>query len=105
MTNKIISTIALCQKSGNLVSGEQNCEKSIRSKEANLIIVANDASDNTKKKFTNSSKYYHIPLYLFLTKEKLGMITGKAVRSVLVVKNKDFSNTLVELFENIVKNN
>lgn len=102
MTDKIISTIALCQKSGNLVSGEQNCEKAIRSKEAKLIIVANDASDNTKKKFTNSSKYYQIPLYLFLTKEELGMITGKAVRSVLVVKNEDFSNALMKLFENVV---
>ncbi len=99
MTNKMISTISLCQKSGNLVSGEESCEKAIRSQKAKLIIVSSDASDNTKKKFTNSSKYYNIPIYFFMTKEELGRIIGKRIRAVLVVTDENFSKLIINLFE------
>lgn len=90
--------ISLCQKSGNLLSGEANCENAIKSKKAKMIIVATDASANTKKKFTNSSNYYKMPIYYFLTKEELGTITGKKERAVLTVMDDNFSEQIINLF-------
>jgi ribosomal protein L7Ae-like RNA K-turn-binding protein len=103
MINKLVSMISLCQKSGNLLSGEANCENAIKSKKAKVIIVAADASDNTKKKFSNSAVYYKIPIYYFLTREELGTITGKKVRAVLTVMDDNFSAQIINLFE-IVNN-
>jgi len=57
--------LSLCQKSGKLVSGEESCEKAIRANLARVIIVAENASENTKKKFKNSSQYYKVPIYFF----------------------------------------
>lgn len=105
MIDKLISMISMCQKSGKLLSGEENCENSIRSKKAKIIIVANDASDNTKKKFRNSSEYYHIPLYLFMTKEELGKITGKKIRAVLTVNDESFSKQIIKLFDMVNSEN
>lgn len=105
MLSKLISMISMCQKSGKLLSGEETCENTIRAKKAKLIIVANDASDNTKKKFRNSSEYYHIPLYFFLTKEELGHITGKRIRAVLTVSDENFSTQIINLFNIIESEN
>ena len=51
--NKILSLIGLATKAGRTVSGEFSTEKEVKSGRAALVIVADDASDNTKKKFKN----------------------------------------------------
>ena len=51
--NKGLSLLGLAFRSGNLVSGEFAAREAVRKKTAALIIVANDASDNTKKMFEN----------------------------------------------------
>ena len=47
--NKGLSLLGLAFRSGNLVSGEFAAREAVRKKTAALIIVANDASDNTKR--------------------------------------------------------
>lgn len=60
MFHKSLSLLSICQRAGKLVSGEVAVENAIRSHEVCLIIVSEDASENTKKKFKNSSEYYKI---------------------------------------------
>lgn len=98
MNNKLNFLISLCKKSGNLLSGEHICEKAIRSKKAKLIIIADDASINTKNKFKNSSQFYKIPIYFYLSKEELGRIIGKDTRTVLVITDESFSCQIINLF-------
>ena len=45
--------IGLAQKAGKIVSGEFATEKAVKTGKAALVIVAGDASENTKKMFTN----------------------------------------------------
>ena len=49
--NKALSMIGLATKAGKVASGEFCTEKEVKSGRACLVIVADDASDNTKKKF------------------------------------------------------
>ena len=46
--SKSLGTLGLAMKSGNVVSGEFLTEQAIRAGTARLVIVAEDASDNTK---------------------------------------------------------
>ena len=48
-----------------------------------LVIVAEDASQNTKKKFTNMCEWYKVPIYFCATKEELGHAMGKEMRASL----------------------
>lgn len=48
--NKILSTLGLCMRSGNLSSGDFAVSEAVR-KNACLVIVAMDASENTKRNF------------------------------------------------------
>ena len=71
--NKILSLIGLATKAGRTVSGEFSTEKEVKSGRAALVIVADDASDNTKKKFKNMCDFYHVPIYFYKDKDTLGM--------------------------------
>lgn len=91
MNNKIRSTLGLCKQARLLVEGESMCEKALQSNNAKLIIVAENASENTKKKFTNKSNYYRVPIIFFSTKEELGRSLGAEIRATVVIMDENFS--------------
>lgn len=77
--NKGLSLLGLAFRSGNLVSGEFAAREAVRKKTAALIIVANDASDNTKKMFENQCKLIKVPFYCWgLKMKELGHAIGKS---------------------------
>lgn len=67
--NKVFSMIGLATRARKVVSGEFSTEKSVKSGRSHMVIVSEEASDNTKKMFTNMCTHYKVPIYLFGTKE------------------------------------
>lgn len=61
-----------------------------------LVIVAGDASNNTKKLFYDKCNSYSIPIRIIGTKEELGHCIGKSSRAVIAVKDRKFATTLLE---------
>ena len=66
---KVLNLIGLATKAGKSVSGEFSTEKSVKSGRAQLVIVSEEASENTKKMFTNMCTYYKVPICYFGKKE------------------------------------
>ena len=91
--NKILSLIGLAMKSGNVVSGEFMTEKAVKSGQAFLVIISSEASDNTRKKFSNMCEFYQVPYYVFGTKEELGHYMGKEMRASLAITDAGFSKS------------
>lgn len=96
---KILSLLGLATRSRNVVSGEFSTEKSVKDGTAKLVIVATDASDNTKKEFTDMCKYYHVTCVLFGTKEELGHCMGKEIRASLSITDEGFANSITKLLQ------
>lgn len=71
--NKALSMIGLATKAGKVASGEFCTEKEVKSGRAYLVIVADDASDNTKKKFQNMCDFYQVPIIFTKIKIHWGM--------------------------------
>lgn len=97
MNKKLLSMLSLCQRAGKLMSGELSAEKALKSGEAFLVIVASDASDNTKDKFNKKAFYYNVPVAVCSDKAELGHSIGKDYRSVLVICDVNFANKIKEL--------
>ena len=74
---RLLSLVGLATRARKVVSGEFSTEKSVKSGKSHLVIVSEEASDNTKKKFTNMCTYYKVPIYLFGTKDELGHAMGQ----------------------------
>lgn len=98
MTSKIYSFIGLAMKAGKLISGEESCEKTIRGGKAFLVIVTEDASNNTAKKFEDACKFRNVPFFRFGEKEVLGRSLGRTVRSVIAVTDNGIAQKLSGLF-------
>ncbi|SHJ24365.1 Ribosomal protein L7Ae [Hespellia stercorisuis DSM 15480] len=89
--SKALSMISLATKAGKTVSGEFATEKEVKTGRAVLVIVADDASDNTKKKFNNMCDFYKVPIYFYSDKDTLGHAMGKEFRATLAVLDEGFA--------------
>ena len=78
--NKVLSYLGLATRAGRVVSGEFCVEKSVRQRRARLVLVSEDASENSRKNFRNLCTYYKVPLYFFGSREELGAARGKEAR-------------------------
>ncbi len=86
--------LGIAAKSGNVVSGEFSTEKAIKTGHAYLVIVAEEASANTNKMFTNMTSFYEVPMYVFGTKEELGRCIGKEFRASLAITDENLANAV-----------
>ena len=68
MNDRVLSLLGLAAKGRNLRSGEFSTEKAVKEGSAAMVIIGNDASDNTKKKFTNMCAFYNTPIYFYSDK-------------------------------------
>ena len=89
--DKVLSMIGLATKAGKTASGEFCTEREVKTGRAALVIVAGDASDNTKKKFQNMCDFYKVPIYFFEDKDTLGHAMGKEFRASLAVTDAGFA--------------
>ena len=83
--------ISMATKAGKTASGEFLTEREVKSGKAALVIVAGDASDNTKKKFKNMCEYYHVPICFYRDKDTLGHAMGKQFRASLAILDEGFA--------------
>ena len=74
-------------------------EKSVKDGSAMLVIVAEDASDNTKKEFRDMCSFYKVPYYEFSNKIELGHSMGKEMRASLSITDAGFAKSVTKLLD------
>jgi len=97
--DKVYSLLGLAKKAGQLLSGDETCERNIKSGKAALVIVARDASENTKDKFKSMCNFRNVCYREYGEKLELGRYTGKEIRAVVSILSKDFKNGLLKLID------
>lgn len=92
--NKVLSLLGLAKKAGKVASGEFSTESAVKSGKVYLVLVADEASENTKKKFRNMCEYYQVPFFCYGKKEELGGCIGAQFRASLAVTDPGFSEAI-----------
>ncbi len=90
--NKLLSLLGIAMKAGKIASGEYATENEVKCGSAHFVIIAEDASNNTKKKFSNMCEFYQVPYTYYGTREILGHTIGKEFRATLAVLDGGFAN-------------
>lgn len=98
---KIYSLIGLAKRAGFVESGEFCCEKAVKEGRAKLVIIAGDASDNTKKKFTNMCSYYKKDILIFGIKDDLGHSLGNEFRASAAITDSGLAEKIKGLISAI----
>ena len=94
--NKVYSLLGIAMRGRNLVSGEFQTLEAIKKGSAMLVIIAEDASDNTKKLFSDKCSFYEVPVIRFGTKEGLGRAIGKDIRSSVGVCDAGLADAIIK---------
>lgn len=102
--NRADRMIGLAMKAGRIISGGSSCEDAVRDKKAKLVLLANDASENTKKRIQDKCRFYQVPLIRYSEMDSLGRIIGKSSRSTLAVTDEGFAKE-IEKTLNAERNN
>ena len=93
--NNYLNTLGLAARARKIVTGETLITK-IRSNEVEFVIIASDASDNTKKKITDKCTSYKVEYVIACTIDELSCAIGKKNRVALGIHDTGFAKILKE---------
>lgn len=104
ISHRIYQLIGLSQKAGKLISGAYAGEKAIKSGKAELVIVSEEASFNTIKKFSDICSYRNIDMIKVGSKEALGKSIGKEDRTIVVITDRAFKDMILDVLPSSIIN-
>ncbi len=93
--DSVLSMLGLAAKAGKVVSGEFSVDKAVKEGKARLVIIACDASDNTRKDFTDACNFYKVPCITRGTKEELGHRIGREYRATVAVTDEGLARSIL----------
>lgn len=93
----------MLQKLGKIVSGFDSIKESIEKKRVNLIIVANDTSDKTKKEIQFLCDKHQISFVIFGNIEGNSHAIGKQNRAIIGICDSGFAKRFLELIKDLNK--
>ncbi len=99
--NRVLSMLSIAAKAGRIASGGFLTEKAIQEGNAYLVLIAEDASQNTQKKFMDKCRYYHIPYHVIFDSSLLGKQIGKQERTVLAVTDQGLARQISDRVDSL----
>jgi len=93
----MLKLLGLINRTGKLLSGTDIVLDGIRKGKVNLVFLASDASENTKKLIRDKTTYYNVRLIEDFSSMELSHSIGKKNRMVLGVADLGFSKKLKEM--------
>ena len=98
MINKrICGLLGLATRAGKTVFGTEACKADIEKRRVKLMIVAQDASDRTKKNFKEICDKVNVQIVEVLTIEELSKAIGKENKATIGVVDTNFSNEILKI--------
>ena len=96
----VLGLLGLAQKAGCIKSGEFMAENMIKEGKSFLCITATDASDNTKKQFSNMCEFYEVPMVVYGNKDTLGHFIGTQMRANIAITDEGIANSILKSVHN-----
>ena len=99
--DRVYGLLGIATKAGKVISGFEAIEDGIKKKVVNLIIVANDTSEKTKKEVKFICDKYGIKFIIFGTIEGNSHSIGKSNRAIIGICDSGFAKRFIELAKKI----
>ena len=94
--DKVYGLLSIAAKAGRAVSGSETAMEEVKKKRARLVILTEDASQNTRKLFQDKASYREIPVMIYGNAEDLGLAIGKPPRVVVTVTDEGLSKSILK---------
>ncbi|WP_206457822.1 L7Ae/L30e/S12e/Gadd45 family ribosomal protein [Anaerovorax sp. IOR16] len=100
MKQKIDTYLGFAKKSRNLITGYNTCIYAAQKNKLKLLLITEDVSDNTKKKFMELTKAEKIPMKIYGTKEQLSKLTGEIDKGIFGITDSHFAQIIGKELDN-----
>lgn len=91
LEEKILNLLSIATKARKTTSGMTLTVEAVKKNEAKLLLLANDASAETKKDAHILAEKNSLDIYEILNKNALGCIIGKDERAVVAILDEGFA--------------
>jgi|SRR5690625_3278582 len=98
MDHRYLNLLGIAYRAGKCITGEEAIIKSIQHKKANVVLIAEDIGESTKKKITDKCKTYNIPCIIVDNREILSQAIGQIGRVAIAIEDKGFSKKMLSYF-------
>jgi len=92
--SKIYSYLGLARRAGQIVSGEQAVAGGLKRGQVFLVLISQDASSNTNRKFRALAQNHNVSCVVYGKKDLLGQAIGQSPRAVLGVLDRNFASVI-----------
>ena len=96
LTNKICGLLGLGARAGKIVSGMDAVIDDLKRNKIKLIIIAEDASEKSKKNIEFIAEKKKVPVIVFGDIETNSKAIGKENRAIIGIRDKNISNGIKE---------
>ena len=97
INKKVCGLLGLATRAGKTVFGTEACKGEIEKRKLKLMIIAQDASDRTKKNFKEICEKANIQIVEALTIEELSKAIGKENKATVGVVDTNFSKEILKI--------
>lgn len=96
--DKLLNMLGLGVKAGKAVFGAEMTMRAItKNHGVRLVILASDASENTREEFIHRCKVRQIPCLTYATKEALGKAAGKSPKAVVSIIDENIAKAIANI--------
>lgn len=97
--NKAFGYLGLAARANKAPSGEFQTEAAVKDGKAKAVILATDASENTKKHFKDMCAFRNIPYVELCSKEELGHRIGREFRASVAITDAGLAEAFLKALQ------
>lgn len=86
--------LSLAKRAGKLISGEDTVLMTLKDGGCYLVIIASDASENTKKKILNRAAGANVHCLVMCDRQELSNAVGMYNRAVFAITDRAFADKI-----------
>lgn len=96
--DKMWNLIGLAMRARKVISGDGLLD-AVRNKKVSLVLLASDASENTKKRYSDKCKFYGIDLIEVEDSVKMNRAIGKVNRMAIGIQDEGFKKSILNCWK------
>lgn len=97
--NKVFRLLGLATRAGKIAFGTESVIDTINKNKAKVVIVAEDASDRTKRNILRIAKENNVSARVYGDIQTISRSIGKDNKAVVCVKDINFSNEILKIID------
>ena len=96
--NKILGLLGLAARARKICFGADSVEEEIKKRKVNLLIIAIDSSERTKRKFVTLCEKNKIPICIYEKIENISKAIGKSNKAVIGIKDLNIAKEIEKIY-------